>query len=121
MRYVKITENLTIFQENLLDWVDSQIIFNNNKDKYFKTYEFLFTNINNFNEWEKLFAHFEIQYNKQKLKEILNNDGTYKASAKQLGFKETIITERHILEKNDFIEILKKNNYYYDYIKKFLY
>jgi len=54
MRYVKITENLTIFQENLLDWVDSQIIFNNNKDKYFKTYEFLFTNINNFNEWEKL-------------------------------------------------------------------
>jgi SAM-dependent methyltransferase len=121
MRFVKITENLTIFQENLLDWVDSQIIFNNNKDKYFKIYEFLFTNINNLDEWEKLFAYFEIQYNKQKLKEILNNNDTYKASAKQLGFKDTIITERHILEKNDFIEILKKNNYYHNYIKKFLY
>ena len=63
MRFVKITEKLTIFQENLLDWVDSQIIFNNNKDKYFKTYEFLFENINNLNEWEKLFTYFEIQYN----------------------------------------------------------
>ena len=121
LRFVKITEKLTIFQENLLDWVDSQIIFNINKDKYFKTYEFLFENINNLNEWEKLFTYFEVKYNKEKLKEILNNDDTYKASAKQLGFKDTIITERHIQEKNDFIEILKKNNYYHNYIKKFLY
>ena len=121
MRYVKIKEKLTIFQENLLDWVDSQIIFNNNKDKYFKTYEFLFTNINNLNEWNKLFTYFEVQYDKQKLEKILNKDDTYKASATQLGFKDTIITERHIKENNDFIEILKKNNYYYDCIKRFLY
>jgi len=87
---------LSVFQENLIDWIDTQMKFEKYKDKFDKYYEFNFKDLNNKKEIIKLFNYFNIKH------KIKNVD-----MKKNQNKKKTIITENYINETKELINYLK--------------
>ena len=105
-RILKIDKKLTLFQENLFDWIDTQMKFNLYKIKFDKHIVFNFEDINNIDKMKNLFNYFEIEFNENKFEKLrgifLKNENSI----------PTKITERHIKETNELILYLQKLNNY---------
>jgi hypothetical protein len=102
-RILKINIKLSIFQENLVDWIDTQMKFEKYKDQFDKYYLFNFENLNNVNELNKLFKFFSIGNEKSRIKNILDLNKLNK----NVNNKPTIITEKHKKETKELIIYLK--------------
>jgi len=115
-RIINITQKLTLFQENLFDWIDTQMKFELYKNKFNKIYTINFNDISNKNEIIKMFNYFNIKYNKDKL-----NDTNIFNLEKNENNKKTIIQKKHIEETKQLINILKKyKNYPENIINKYI-
>jgi hypothetical protein len=99
----ELHDNITIFQENLIDWIDTQMKF--------EKYKNMFDN----DELIKLFKHFNIKYKIKANIKLSKNKNKLK----------TIIKDKHIKETKELINMLKQldnypeniiNKYFKDYI-----
>jgi len=97
-RLLKINRKLTIFQENLIDWIDTQMKFKKYESYFDKKYVFKFENINNKSKIVALMKYFDIQ-----IKKDINLSNLIKNKNK----KETIITARHKKETKELINYLQ--------------
>ena len=114
-RIIKINKKLTPFQENLFDWIDTQLKFDLYKSKFDKFINFKFEDINNNNKIIELFNYFEIDFNEEKLKNLKNT------FLKNHNNKITKITKRHIKETSQLIEYLKTlDNYPEELINNYI-
>lgn len=114
-RIIKINKKMTIFQENLFDWIDTQMKFEKYKNYFDKYYILKFEDLNDIKELNKLFIFFNINYDIDKLKECILNNNLTKNNNKI----PTKITNKHLNETKDFIEYLKTlDNYPEDIINK---
>ena len=105
-RILKIDKKLTLFQENLFDWIDTQMKFNLYKSKFDKHIVFNFEDINNMNKIKNLFDYFEIEFDE---KNFQNLKDTFLKNENESSSK---ITERHIKETNELILYLQKLDNY---------
>lgn len=111
-RILKIDSSikLSIFQENLIDWIDTQMKYEKYKNKFDKYYELNFEDLNDENKLEKMFNYFNIKYNDKKNNNMKKNENK----------KKTIITENYIKEANELIVYLKTlKNYPENIIKTY--
>jgi hypothetical protein len=115
-RLLKINKQLTIFQENLVDWIDTQMKFEKYKNKFDKYYIFYFNNLNKNIELIKLFNFFNINYNIENLNKYISNDLLIKNNNQIT----TEITKNYIDETIQLIDYLKTlENYPEDIINKY--
>ncbi len=85
------TEKKQSFLENILwEWYEIRERWNSLKHLFDKTYELDFANLNNIPEWEKIFAHFEIDHR------VLDNIPNLKKNAIQRDDSEVL---KDIIEK----------------------
>ena len=115
-RIIKIDKHLTVFQENLFDWIDTQMKFDKYNKYFDKYYIFNFENLNNIDELIKMFKHFNVVFDIYNLKNALLNNTLFKHNNKI----PTKITERHISETKEFLNYLKTlDNYPNEIINKY--
>lgn len=97
-RLLKVDDNkkFTIFQENLIDLIDTQMKFEKYKNSFDKYYELKFEDLNNKEKIKEVMHYFGVKY--------FNNKNILQKNENKI---KTIITEKHINEKNSLIEYLK--------------
>lgn len=61
---IKLTNGLSPYGDLLWQWYEVRMRFHYYKSRFVKTYDFDFQNINNINEYYKLFDHFDIKAKK---------------------------------------------------------
>lgn len=105
-RILKIDKKLTLFQENLFDWIDTQMKFNLYKSKFDKHIVFKFTDINNVDKIKDLFDYFGIEFNEEQFEKL---KGIFLKNENSIPTK---ITERHIKETDELILYLQKLDNY---------
>lgn len=114
-RIIKIDKKLTLFQENLFDWIDTQMKFELYKGDFDKHIIFNFEDINNMGKIKELFDYFDIKFNDEKFQKLkdkfVKNENDYPSK----------ITERHIQETKELILYLQElNNYPKTIIDKYI-
>ena len=91
-------KNFTIFQENLIDWIDTQMKFEKYKNSFDRYYELKFTDLNDENKIVEMFNFFDIKYDiKKKQCNMKKNENK----------KKTIITSEYIRETSELLTYLK--------------
>lgn len=105
-RIIKINKKLTLFQENLFDWIDTQMKFELYKKNFDKHIVFKFEDINNMNKIKNLFDYFEIEFDEKKFQNLKD---TFLKNENESSSK---ITKRHITETNELILYLQQLNDY---------
>ena len=96
-------KGLTKFQKNLWEWLEVELRYNFYKNRFAKTFDLDFENINNSNIYISMFKKFEILYNKNNLVRILKRRTLFKNANKM----KTVITKNDIQEGKLFIKKLK--------------
>jgi hypothetical protein len=102
-RLLKVNKKLSIFQENLVDWIDTQMKFEKYKNVFDKYYIFNFDNLNNITELTKMFNFFGVNINVNFLETCITNNKLEKNNNKNI----TKITQVYLKETIELIDYLK--------------
>lgn len=106
-REVKVNRKLSIFQENLLDWIDCQVKLEKTKNRYEKVINLRFEDLNNIERLEELFNILNLKYDKKALRNFIRLDSK---KSKNENKKKTIIEKKYLKERDDLLNILQKEN-----------
>ena len=95
---------LSDFQKNLWDWFECEMRYHREKHRFKEIYEFEFKKINSPNTWKDLFNWLDIDFNEEKLINILSN-----ANCKHINKnkRSTKIKDKDIKEAEEFLRLVK--------------